>query len=179
MPLDEFLLKSHLPVIKDWPKPGVQFRDITPLFRNPKAARHITDELVLRYMDSDITHIAALEARGFLLGSNLAYALNKPLSLIRKPGKLPGEVDYQDYTSEYAQGRLELQKHSFKPGDKVLIVDDILATGRTLFAAAQLVHDQGASIKEIATIVDLSTLGGREHLTNADLPTFSLLILEE
>ncbi|WP_439134130.1 adenine phosphoribosyltransferase [Pseudomaricurvus sp.] len=179
MPLDEFLLKSHLPVIQDWPKPGVQFRDITPLFRNPKAARHITDELVLRYMDSDITHIAALEARGFLLGSNLAYALNKPLILLRKAGKLPGAVDHLEYSSEYAQGRLELQKDSFKPGDKVLIVDDVLATGQTLYAAAQLIHDQGATITEIATIVDLSSLGGREHLTNSDLPTFSLLVLED
>lgn len=179
MPVDEFLVKSHLPIIKDWPKPGVNFRDITPLFCNPRAARHITDELVLRYMDSDITHIAALEARGFLLGSNLAYALNKPLVLIRKAGKLPGKVDHQDYTCEYSDDRLELKKGSFKSGDRVLIVDDVLATGQTLYAAAQLVHKQGASISEIATIVDLSSLGGREHLTDSDLPTFSLLILDD
>lgn len=179
MPLDEFLIKSSLPVIHDWPTPGVQFRDITPLYRNPKAARHVIDELVQRYVDSDITHIAALDARGFLLGAGLAYNLNKPLVLIRKAGKLPGEVDQQEYQCEYAKGRLELQKGSFQQGDRVLLVDDVLATGRTLQAAAQLIHHQHATITEIATLVDLSSLGGRELLTNADLPTYSLIIFEE
>lgn len=179
MPLDEFLIKSHLPVIHDWPTPGVRFRDITPLYGNPKAARHVIDELVQRYVDSDITHIAALDARGFLLGAGLAYNLNKPLVLIRKAGKLPGAVDQQEYQCEYAKGQLELQKGSFKEGDRVLLVDDLLATGRTLQAAAQLIHQQQASITEVATIVDLSALGGRQLLNNADLPTYSLIIFEE
>ena len=179
MPLDEFLIKSHLPVIQDWPTPGVQFRDITPLYRNPKAARHIVDELVQRYVGSDITHIAALDARGFLLGAGLAYNLNKPLVLIRKAGKLPGAVDQQEYHCEYAKGRLELQQGTFSAGDRVLLVDDILATGRTLQAAAQLIHHQQATISEIATIVDLAALGGRQRLTDSDFPTFSLIIFED
>lgn len=99
---DEFLIRSHISTVKDWPATGVNFRDITPLFKNPKTARMITDALVLRYLDADFSHIAAIDARGFLLGSNLAYALNKPLILIRKPGKLPGEVDRLHYQSEYA-----------------------------------------------------------------------------
>lgn len=179
MPLDEFLIRSHLPAIHNWPTPGVQFRDITPLYRNPKAARHIIDELVQRYVGADVTHIAALDARGFLLGAGLAYNLNKPLVLIRKAGKLPGEVDQQEYQCEYAKGRLELQKDSFKQGDRVLLVDDVLATGRTLQAAAQLIHRQQASIVEIATIIDLDVQGGRQLLTDSDLPTYSLIICED
>ncbi len=177
--MNEFFLKSLIPVIHDWPKPGVQFRDITPLFRTPKAARQITDCLVQRYIDSEITHIAALEARGFLMGSNLAYALNKPLVLIRKAGKLPGAVDTIDYQCEYATGQLEVHQNSFQPGDKVLLVDDLIATGHTLLAAAQLVHQQGAEVEEIATLVDLPELGGREMLTEAGMPIFSLLMFED
>lgn len=178
MQVDVFLIESHLPVIHDWPTPGVQFRDIAPLYRNPRAARHIIDTFVQRYLDADITHIAALDARGFLLGAGLAYNLNKPLVLIRKAGKLPGAVDQQEYQCEYAHGRLELQKDSFTAGDRVLLVDDILATGRTLQAAAQLIHRQAASITEITTVADLVALGGRQLLNDSDLPTYSLVVLE-
>ncbi len=176
---DEFLIRSHIPTIKDWPVAGVNFRDITPLFKNPKTARMITDALVLRYLDVYFTHIAALDARGFLLGSNLAYALNKPLVLIRKPGKLPGEVDQLHYNSEYADSKLELQKNSFSEGDRVLMIDDLIATGGTLLTAAKLVRAQGASIVEVAAIIDLIGLQGSQRLSEADIPCFSLISFDD
>ncbi|GAB3101208.1 adenine phosphoribosyltransferase [Aestuariicella hydrocarbonica] len=179
MAFDEFLLKAHIPIIQDWPVPGIKFRDITPLFRNPQTARQITDALVLRYMNSGITHIGALEARGFLLGSNLAYALNLPLLLIRKAGKLPGKVDRIDYQYEYSQGQLEIQQGSISRGDNVLLIDDLLATGQTLLAAAQLIHRQGGDVQEAATIIDLSNLGGRERLVEANIPVYSLLAFDD
>lgn len=179
MPFDEFLIRSHIPVVENWPHEGVSFRDITPLFKNPKTARMITDALVLRYLDQDFSHIAALDARGFLLGSNLAYALNKPLILMRKPGKLPGDVDKVNYESEYAEGQLELQENSFQNGDRVVVVDDLIATGGTLLAAAQLIKGQGAEISEVASIIDLVNLNGSRRLIEAGIPCFSLINLDD
>ncbi len=175
MAFDEFLIRSHIPTVENWPRQGVNFRDITPLFQNPATARMITDSLTWRYLDQDITHIAALDARGFLLGSNLAYALNKPLVLIRKPGKLPGRVDSISYDSEYATGNLEIQSGSFAHGDKVIIVDDLFATGGTLMAATRLIRDQGAEVREVAAIVDLINLKGSERLMESGIPCFSLI----
>lgn len=175
---DEFSIRSVIRSIKDWPQPGVTFRDITPLFQDPKVARLITDTFAQRYIDSPITHIAALDARGFLLGSNLAYVLNKPLILIRKAGKLPGDVDSHAYDCEYACGHLEIQKNSVDDSARVLVIDDLIATGGTLLAAKQLLHKQGASVEEVAAIVDLTDLGGRARLNDADIPVFSLCSIE-
>ncbi len=179
MAFDEFLIRSHIPTVENWPREGVSFRDITPLFQNPTTARMITDSLAWRYLDQDITHIAALDARGFLLGSNLAYALNKPLVLIRKPGKLPGQVDRVSYDSEYATGELELQSNSFNQNNKVVIVDDLIATGGTLLAATRLIRDQGAQITEVAAIVDLINLKGSERLMESGIPCFSLVTFDD
>lgn len=179
MAFDEFLVRSHISTVKNWPIDGVNFRDITPLFKNPKTARMITDALVLRYLDVYFTHIAALDARGFLLGSNLAYALNKPLVLIRKPGKLPGEVDQLHYDSEYAKSALELQKNSFAEGDRVIMVDDLIATGGTLLTAAKLIRNQGASIVEVAAIIDLISLNGSQRLSELDIPCFSMISFDD
>lgn len=176
MIFDEFLIKSHITNIRDWPKPGVNFRDISPLFKNPKTARMVTDAFVQRYIDRNITHIGAIDARGFLLGSNLAYVLNKPLILIRKPGKLPGDVDTVDYSSEYASNALELQKGSVGQGDRVLLIDDLIATGGTQLAAAQLIQRQGAEVAEAAAIVDLVELGGSQKIAEAGIPVFNLCI---
>jgi len=177
MVFDEFLIKSHIASISDWPTAGVNFRDISPLFKNPKTARMVTDAFAQRYIDQNITHIGALDARGFLLGSNLAYVLNLPLILIRKPGKLPGEVDRVDYSSEYAENILELQKGSVTKGDRVLLIDDLIATGGTQLAAAQLIRGQGAEVAEAATIIDLIDLGGSQKLADAGIPVFNLCIL--
>jgi adenine phosphoribosyltransferase len=176
MIFDEFLIKSHITNISDWPIAGVNFRDISPLFKNPKTARMVTDAFSQRYIDQHITHIGALDARGFLLGSNLAYVLNLPLILIRKPGKLPGPVDRVDYSSEYADNALELQKNSVGQGDRVLLIDDLIATGGTQLAAAQLIRGQGAEVAEAATIIDLVALGGSQRLADAGIPVFNLCI---
>jgi len=177
MIFDEFLIKSHITNIIDWPQAGVNFRDISPLFKNPKTSRMVTDAFAQRYIDQNITHIGALDARGFLLGSNLAYVLNLPLILIRKPGKLPGDVDRVAYSTEYAENILELQKGSVTKGDRVLLIDDLIATGGTQLAAAQLIQGQGAEVAEAATIIDLIELGGSQKLADAGIPVFNLCIL--
>jgi adenine phosphoribosyltransferase len=179
MAFDEFLIRSHISTIEDWPTAGVNFRDITPLFKNPKTARMITDSLVLRYIDEDFSHIAAIDARGFLLASNLAYALNKPLMLIRKPGKLPGKVDHLYYESEYAKGELELQQGSFGEADRVIVVDDLIATGGTLMAAIKLIHGQGAKVAEVAAIIDLINLNGSRQLAENGIACFSLISYDD
>ena len=184
MVYDEFLIKSHIRTTPDWPAPGVQFRDISPLFHNPKVARMVTDSFVQRYIDAGLTHIAAIDARGFLLGSNLAYLLNKPLVLIRKAGKLPGAVDSETYASEYAPGTLEIQAEALMaaptdPPPKVLLIDDLIATGGTIMAATQLLRRQGGAVAEVAAIVDLANLGGRARLCEADVPVFTLCTLAD
>lgn len=175
---DEFSITSKIRTVLNWPKPGVAFRDLCPLFQDPKTARLIIDTFAQRYIDSPITHIAALDARGFLLGSTLAYVLNKPLILIRKTGKLPGEVDGIDYDYEYAKGRLEIQAASVGPNDRILVIDDLIATGGTFLAACELLRKQGAAIEEVAAIVDLLELNGRLKLTNSGLAVFTLCTLE-
>lgn len=175
---DEYTIKSKIRTILNWPQPGIAFRDLSPLFQDPKAARLVTDTFAQRYIDSPITHIAAVDARGFLLGSNLAYVLNKPLILIRKEGKLPGPVDSIEYNYEYAAGRLEIIKNSVDSNARVLIIDDVIATAGTAMAASQLLQQQGAEIEEIAAIVDLADLDGRETLNNADIAVFTLCTLK-
>ena len=175
---DEYTIKSKIRTILNWPQPGIAFRDLSPLFQDPKAARLVTDTFAQRYIDSPITHIAAVDARGFLLGSNLAYVLNKPLILIRKEGKLPGLVDSIEYNYEYATGRLEIIKNSVDSNARVLIIDDVIATAGTAMAASQLLQQQGAEIEEIAAIVDLADLDGRETLNNADIAVFTLCTLK-
>lgn len=175
---DEFSIKSKIKTILDWPEPGVAFRDLSPIFQDPKSARLVIDTLVQRYIDAPITHIAALDARGFLLGGSLAYTLNKPLVMVRKAGKLPGEVDAVEYDCEYAKGRLEILKDSVTETSRVLIVDDLIATGGTILAASHLLQKQGARIEEVAAIIDLADLGGRVMLNDNNLAVFSLCTLE-
>jgi len=179
MAFDEFLIRSHISTIENWPTAGVSFRDITPLFKNPKTARMITDTLVLRYIDEDFSHIAAIDARGFLLASNLAYALNKPLVLIRKPGKLPGKVDNLCFESEYAKGELELQQDSFCEGDRVIVIDDLIATGGTLMTAIKLINGQGGKVTEVAAIIDLINLNGSRYIGETGVPCFSLISYDD
>lgn len=174
MIFDEFAIKSCIRPVKDFPKAGVIFRDITPLFLNPKALRMVIDSFVQRYIDSPITHIGALDARGFLIGSTLAYELNIPLVLFRKKGKLPAKVIAETYESEYGQCTIEIQADSIKPGDSVLLVDDLIATGGTFIAAARLVHQLGAQVHEAAAIVDLPELNGSKLLEDTGVPTFCL-----
>ena len=174
MIFDEFSIKTLIRPVADFPKPGVTFRDITPLFQSPRALRMVADSFIQRYVEGEFSHIAAMDARGFLIGSIIAYELNKPLILFRKHGKLPGELLREAYKTEYGESFLEVQADSLCEGDSVLIFDDLIATGGTLLAAAQLVRRMGAKIHEAAAIIDLPELGGSQKLQDMGIPTFTL-----
>ncbi|MAB99527.1 MAG: adenine phosphoribosyltransferase [Pseudomonadaceae bacterium] len=174
MIFDEFSVKTLIRPVIDFPKPGVVFRDITPLFQSPRALRMVIDSFIQRYIDADFSHIGVMDARGFLIGSIIAYELNKPLVLFRKQGKLPADVVTEGYQTEYGEAFLEIHADSLKQDDKVLIVDDLIATGGTLLAAVQLVKRLGASVIEAAAIIDLPELGGSQKLQDSGVPTFAL-----
>ncbi|WBL62069.1 adenine phosphoribosyltransferase [Stutzerimonas stutzeri] len=178
MIFDEFSIKTLIRPVPNFPRPGVIFRDITPLFQSPKALRMVADSFIQRYVEADFTHIGALDARGFLVGSILAYELNKPLVLFRKQGKLPADVLSQAYCTEYGEAHLEIHADSLCEGDSVLLFDDLIATGGTLLAAAQLVRRMRASIHEAAAIIDLPELGGSQKLQDIGIPTFTLTAFE-
>ena len=174
MIFDEFDIKSLIRPVPDFPKPGVVFRDITPLFQSPRALRMVADSFIQRYVEADFTHIGAMDARGFLIGSVLAHQLNKPLILFRKQGKLPADVIAEGYQTEYGEAFLEAHADSLCEGDSLLIVDDLIATGGTLIAAANLARRMGATVFEAAAIIDLPELGGSKRLNDIGISTFSL-----
>lgn len=174
MIFDEFSIKSLIRAVPDFPKAGVTFRDITPIFQSPRITRLVIDSLAQRYIDADCSHIGVMDARGFLLGSTLAYTLNKPLILFRKRGKLPADVLSEAYQTEYGEAFLEVHSDSLCEGDSLLLVDDLIATGGTLIAAAILARRMGARVHEAAAIIDLPELGGSQRLEDAGIPTFSL-----
>ena len=178
MIFDEFAIKSLIRPVPDFPKPGVVFRDITPLFQSPRALRMVVDSFIQRYVETEFSHIAAMDARGFLFGSIMAYELNKPLILFRKQGKLPAEVLAESYQTEYGEALLEVHADSLCEGDRVLIFDDLIATGGTLLAAARLVKRLGAQVYEAAAIIDLPELGGSRKLQDMGIPTFTLTAFE-
>lgn len=159
-------LKKIVRDVPDFPKPGIIFKDITPLLQDPKAFRYIIDQLVDRYKSHKIDVIAGIESRGFLFASVLAYALKKPLVVIRKKGKLPHLTVTYTYQLEYGEDTIEMHEDAIPRGAKVLIVDDLLATGGTAAAATKLVEKMGGEVGEIAFIIELSFLKGREKLKN-------------
>lgn len=174
MTFDEFSIKSLIRPVPDFPKAGVIFRDITPIFQSPRALRMVADSFIQRYVEDDFSHIAAMDARGFLIGSVIAYELNKPLILFRKHGKLPAEVLAESYQTEYGEALLEVHADSLCEGDSVLIFDDLIATGGTLLAATRLIRRMGATVHEAAAIIDLPELGGSQKLHDSGIATFCL-----
>lgn len=178
MIFDEYSIKSLIRAVPDFPKPGIVFRDITPLYQSPRAMRMVADSMIQRYVESPITHIGAIDARGFLLGAVLAYELNKPLVLFRKVGKLPGDTLREAYETEYGEAHLEVHREALTKGDQVLLLDDLIATGGTFLAAARLIHQLGAEVYEAAAIIDLPDLGGSRKMQDADIPTFTLCAFE-
>ena len=172
--VNDFCLKSLIRPVLDFPKPGVIFRDITPLYQSPRAMRVIADAFIERYVEVDFSHIGAMDARGFLIGSVLAHQLNKPLILFRKQGKLPADVLAEGYQTEYGEAFLEVHADSLCEGDSLLLVDDLIATGGTLVAAVNLVRRMGAQVFEAASIIDLPELGGSTRLQEVGVPTFCL-----
>lgn len=178
MIFDEYSIKSLIRPVADFPKPGVKFRDITPLYQSPRAMRMVADSLIQRYVESPVTHIGAIDARGFLVGAVLAYELNKPLVLFRKVGKLPADTICDSYQSEYGESKLEVHRDSLGAGAQVLLLDDLIATGGTFMAAARLVKQLGGEVYEAAAIIDLPDLGGSRRMQDADIPTFTLCAFE-
>jgi adenine phosphoribosyltransferase len=178
MSYDEFYVKSVIRTLPDWPEPGVMFRDITPIFKDPKALRMVANAFIQRYMETEITHIACIDARGFLLASIMAYEMQLPLVLVRKKGKLPGETIHEEYTLEYGTSVVEMQKDAVSAGDKVLVFDDLIATGGTILAACTLIKKLGAEVIESAAMIDLPDLQGSTRIQDAGIPVFTLLAYE-
>jgi adenine phosphoribosyltransferase len=170
-------LREHIRTVPDWPAPGVQFRDITPLLQDPKVFRVLIDAFVHRYMDPDLRPdvVAGLDARGFIIGAVLAYELNVGFVPIRKKGKLPFTTVEETYELEYGSATVELHTDAVKPADRVLLVDDLIATGGTMMAGKRLLEKLGASVTEGAAIVALPELGGIARLQQSGLPLFTLL----
>jgi len=171
-------IKSKIRTIKNYPIDGVMFRDITTLFKDPDGLREAINIFAERYKDMKIDKIAAIESRGFLIGAPLAYLLNIGLVLIRKPGKLPAETIKQDYKLEYGSDQIEIHIDAIKEGEKVLIVDDLIATGGTVEAAVKLVQKMKGEVLECCFIIDLPDIGGSSKLESMGQNVFSLCEFE-
>ena len=155
--------------VPDFPKEGIQFKDITTLLQHEGAFKYVIDTWLERYTDSDIDIIIGTDARGFIFGGALAYALGKPLSLVRKKGKLPHETISETYELEYGMDTLEMHTDALSKGARILLIDDLLATGGTMEATAKLVEKLGGDIVEMAFVVELPPLKGRERLSKYNI----------
>jgi len=171
-------ISDHVRTVPNWPAPGVMFRDITPLLANPRVFRVLIDQFVHRYFDLKPSAIAGLDARGFIIGSVVAYELNVGFVPIRKKGKLPFTTVEETYELEYGSATVELHTDAVKPGDRVVLIDDLIATGGTMMAGKKLLERLGAQVLEGAAIVDLPELGGSKRLRDAGLPLFALVAFE-
>lgn len=171
-------IKSTVRTVPDWPEKGVMFRDITPIFQDPKALRGTMDTFVHRYFDKDIDIIAGIDARGFLLGVTIAYELNLSFVPIRKKGKLPYETISETYKLEYGEASVELHTDAIQTGQRVVLFDDLIATGGTMIASANLIQKLGGEIVEAAAIIDLPELGGSKKLTDMNIETYCLFDFE-
>lgn len=160
--------------IPNYPKPGILFRDITTLLEDKAGFRTTIDTLAARYAERAIDKVAGIEARGFILGAPLAYQLGAGFVPLRKKGKLPAATAGVDYALEYGTDRLELHLDAIAPGERILIVDDLIATGGTALAACELVGKVGGAVVECAFVIDLPDLGGRARLTDASVASFAL-----
>ena len=167
-------VKAAIRDIPDFPKPGIIFKDITPVLADPDLFRSVIDLFSSRYADKGITKIAGIDARGFLFGGAIADRLGAGIVPIRKKGKLPYDTFEETYDLEYGSATLEIHKDAFEPGEKVVIVDDLLATGGTAAASAKLVRQAGGEVVEICFLIELAFLEGRKKLE--DLEIFSPIV---
>ena len=171
-------IKSKIRTIPNWPKPGIMFRDITTLLQDAPTFNHTIELLLERYKDKQIDVVAGIESRGFIIGSILAHRLDRGFVPIRKKGKLPAETESEEYELEYGTDTIEIHKDAISEGQKVLIVDDLIATGGTSMAACKLVKKIGGEVVEFCAIIDLPELGGKKKLEKAGYPVFSLVEFE-
>ncbi|HEX4301331.1 MAG TPA: adenine phosphoribosyltransferase [Rhizomicrobium sp.] len=156
--------KDVIRTIPDYPKPGIMFRDVTTLFGNPRAFRRCIDELVQPYAGIRIDKVAGIEARGFILGGAVAHQLSTGFVPVRKKGKLPFTVHGEDYDLEYGRDRIEIHTDAVKPGENVIVVDDLIATGGTCVAAVKLLERAGANVVGCSFVIDLPDLGGADKI---------------
>ena len=173
---DPSYLKNSLRVVPDFPKKGIQFFDITTMLDDPKAFQMCMNHLEARYKGQHIDAIVGLESRGFIFGAALADRLKTAFALVRKPGKLPAEKFKVDYKKEYGSDIFELHKGSIKPGHKVVVIDDLIATGGTANAAIDLIKMAGGTVIEVAAIIEIPELKGREKIK---APVYTVLQLNE
>lgn len=171
-------LKSRIRTIPDYPKPGIQFRDITTLLKDPFGFRKVVDDLVQPFAGKRIDAVAGIEARGFIIGGAVAHQLSTGFIPVRKKGKLPGETIGQDYELEYGTDRVEIHRDALAHGERVLVVDDLIATGGTALATLNLLQQAGAEIVGCSFVVDLPDLGGRKRLEKAGVSVLTLVEFE-
>ncbi|MGG0716356.1 adenine phosphoribosyltransferase [Robertmurraya massiliosenegalensis] len=164
-------LRKHIAIVEDWPKPGIKFKDITPLMNDGEAYHYATDQIVEYAREKDIDIIVGPEARGFIIGCPVAYSLGIGFAPVRKKGKLPRATIDVDYGLEYGKDVLTIHKDAIKPGQRVLITDDLLATGGTIEATIKLVEELGGVVAGIAFLIELTYLEGRSKLDGYDILT--------
>lgn len=171
----DFKLSSIIRNIPDFPKPGIQFKDITPLYSNPIILKECIHEMAVQFRGIKLDAIAGIEARGFLTGILLAQTLELPFIPIRKAGKLPADKVATTYELEYGTATIEMHRDSVRPGMQILIHDDVLATGGSALAAARLIKEAGGHVAGFSFLMELSMLGGGEKLQNFGKPVHSLI----
>lgn len=164
-------LKQYVTIVEDWPKKGIRFKDISTIMDNGKAFKYATDQIVEYAKTIDADMIAGPEARGFIIGCPVAYAMELGFAPVRKEGKLPREVIREEYDLEYGTNVLTMHKDSIKPGQRVLIVDDLLATGGTVEATIKIIEQMGGIVAGCAFLIELTYLDGREKLKGYDICT--------
>jgi adenine phosphoribosyltransferase len=172
-------LKSRVRTVRGWPGPGVNFRDVTTLFHDPEAFHAMIEAFALDGGRLGAGLIAAVDARGFIIGGALAHRMGKPFVLVRKKGKLPYRTVSEDYALEYGAATIEIHADACRAGDRVLIVDDLIATGGTLLAAAKLFRRLGGEVVGVAAAIDLPELGGSQRLREAGLAVHTLCAFGE
>jgi len=170
--IDKKIIDNAIRKVKDFPKKGILFYDITGLLINPSAFNYCIKKMIELYEGKGIKRIAAIEARGFLFASPLAYHLGLPITLVRKKNKLPGETIKKNYSLEYGEDSIEIHKSDVIPGEKVLVVDDLLATGGTMRATCELIESVGAEIEEIFAVIGLPFLNYKKTLSKYKINTF-------
>lgn len=170
-------LKEKIRTVPDFPKKGIMFKDITPLLQDPKAFHYVIERFIDHFRDRKITAVVCAESRGFIFGAALAYQMNVAFVPLRKPGKLPCKTCRQEFRTEYSTDAFEMHMDAIKKGDRVLIVDDLLATGGTAKAAIDLVEKMGGRVEGLAFVIELSFLKGRSLLKGHDV--FALIDYKE
>ena len=164
MPADGSWIRDHVRAIPDYPQPGVTFRDITPLLGDASTFGRTVDDLVARFNDVEVSRVVGIESRGFILGAAVAYRLRAGFVPVRKAGKLPWHVAHEEYELEYGTDQLEIHRDAIHSGELVLVIDDVLATGGTARATANLVEALGGRVAGIGVLIELEELGGRKRL---------------